>query len=103
MIRPEVREAYRHLVARGRTNALREIHPDEQIYTFLERLRPRSGPADRSSAVQHFDRSSLDSAGVDREVRGWEENQRSCTDIGLIGRRDPIAISRHRLMEKRLP
>jgi len=34
LLRPEVREAYRQLVAQGRTDALRALHPHEQIYTF---------------------------------------------------------------------
>jgi len=34
LFRPEVREAYRRLVAQGWTDALREQHPGERIYTF---------------------------------------------------------------------
>ena len=31
---PEAREQYRELVAQGWTDALRQLHPDERIYTF---------------------------------------------------------------------
>jgi exodeoxyribonuclease-3 len=34
LFRPEVRDAYRSLVAQGWTDALRTLHPDERIYTF---------------------------------------------------------------------
>ena len=34
LFRPEVREAYRRLVAQGWTDALRALHPNERIYTF---------------------------------------------------------------------
>jgi exodeoxyribonuclease III len=34
LFRPEVRGAYRRLVAQGWTDALRSLHPGERIYTF---------------------------------------------------------------------
>ena len=34
LFRPEVREAFRRLVAQGWLDALRKLHPDERIYTF---------------------------------------------------------------------
>jgi exodeoxyribonuclease-3 len=39
LFRPEVRDAYRRLVAQGWTDALRALHPDERIYTFWEYFR----------------------------------------------------------------
>jgi hypothetical protein len=39
LFRPEVREAYRRLVAQGWTDALRALHPDERIYTFWKYFR----------------------------------------------------------------
>ena len=39
LVRPEVREAYRRLVARGWTDALRALHPDKRIYTFWKYFR----------------------------------------------------------------
>ena len=34
LFRPEVRAAFRELVAQGWTDALRALHPDERIYTL---------------------------------------------------------------------
>ena len=39
LFRPEVRDAYRRLVAQGWTDALRALHPDERIYTFWKYFR----------------------------------------------------------------
>src|SRR4051812_5871060 len=36
---PESREAYRRLLAQGWTDALRTLHPDEDIYTFWDYFR----------------------------------------------------------------
>src|SRR5262249_16029907 len=43
LFRPEVREAYRLLVAQGWTDAIRALHPDERIYTFWDYLRNAFG------------------------------------------------------------
>jgi exodeoxyribonuclease III len=39
LFRPEVRAAYRHLVAQGWTDALRALHPGDPIYTFWKYFR----------------------------------------------------------------
>ena len=39
LFRPEVRDAYRRLVEQGWTDALRELHPGERIYTFWDYFR----------------------------------------------------------------
>jgi hypothetical protein len=39
LFRPEVRDAYRYLVAQGWTDALRALHPAERIYTFWKYFR----------------------------------------------------------------
>jgi hypothetical protein len=56
LFRPEVRDAYRRLVAQGWTDALRALHPDERILHVLEvfpqRLRSQCRSAHRSSASQ---------------------------------------------------
>ena len=36
LFRPEVRDAYRRLLAQGWTDAVRELHPGERIYTFWD-------------------------------------------------------------------
>ena len=56
LFRPEVRAAFRELVAQGWTDALRTLHPDERIYTFWDYFRnawaPQRRPAHRPSAAQ---------------------------------------------------
>jgi exodeoxyribonuclease-3 len=77
LFRPEVREAYRRLVAQGWIDALRELHPNERIYTFWDYFRNAYG-RDAGLRIDHLllsrsIASRLTAAGVDREVRGWEK------------------------------
>ena len=39
LFRPEVRDAYRDLLAQGWTDAVRTLHPNERIYTFWDYFR----------------------------------------------------------------
>ena len=76
LFRPEVREAYRRLVAQGWTDALRELHPGERIYTFWKYFR-NAFARDAGLRIDHFLLSPslakrLIAAGVDRDVRGRE-------------------------------
>ena len=73
---PEVRSAFANLVAMGWTDALRKLHPDDRIYTFWDYFRNSWG-RDAGLRIDHLLLSPsaaarLVSAGVDREVRGWE-------------------------------
>ena len=77
LFRPETREAFAHLVAQGWTDALRKLHPNERIYTFWDYFRNNFG-RDAGLRIDHLLFSPsisgrLVSAGVDREVRGWEK------------------------------
>ncbi len=77
LFRPETREAFAHLVAQGWTDALRKMHPNERIYTFWDYFRNNFG-RDAGLRIDHLLLSPsisgrLVSAGVDREVRGWEK------------------------------
>ncbi len=77
LFRPETREAFAHLVAQGWTDALRKLHPNERIYTFWDYFRNNFG-RDAGLRIDHLLLSPsisgrLVSAGVDREVRGWEK------------------------------
>jgi exodeoxyribonuclease-3 len=77
LFRPEVREAYRRLVAQGWTDALRTLHPGERIYTFWDYFRNAFG-RDAGLRIDHLLLSPkvaprLTAAGVDRDVRGWEK------------------------------
>jgi exodeoxyribonuclease-3 len=76
LFRPEVREAYRRLVAQGWTDALRKTHPGERIYTFWKYFR-NAFARDAGLRIDHFLLSPalakrLKSAGVDRDVRARE-------------------------------
>ena len=53
LFRPEVRDAYRSLVAQGWTDALRTLHPDERIYTFWDYFRNAYG-RDAGLRIDHF-------------------------------------------------
>jgi exodeoxyribonuclease III len=76
LFRPEVREAYRLLVAQGWTDAPRQLHPGERIYTFWKYFR-NAFARDAGLRIDHLLLSPplakrLVSAGVDRDVRGRE-------------------------------
>jgi exodeoxyribonuclease-3 len=76
LFRPEVRDAYRRLVAQGWTDALRALHPGERIYTFWKYFRNAFG-RDAGLRIDHLLLSPplakrLTAAGVDRDVRGRE-------------------------------
>ena len=74
---PEVRSAFANLVAMGWTDAVRKLHPDERIYTFWDYFR-NNYMRDAGLRIDHLllnepAAARLVSAGVDREVRGWEK------------------------------
>jgi exodeoxyribonuclease-3 len=71
------REKYRDLVGQGWTDALRELHPDERIYTFWHYWR-NSFQRDAGIRIDHALLSpglakKLKAAGVDRTPRAWEK------------------------------
>ncbi|WP_206659546.1 exodeoxyribonuclease III [Hansschlegelia zhihuaiae] len=74
LFRTEARAAFADLLAQGWTDALRELHPDERIYTFWDYLRNAWG-RDAGLRLDHLLLSPaiadrLEAAGVDRHVRG---------------------------------
>ena len=74
---PEVRDAYARIVASGWTDALREMHPGERIYTFWDYFR-NNYTRDAGLRIDHLllspsIKARLGGAGVDREIRGWEK------------------------------
>ncbi|MEO9341208.1 exodeoxyribonuclease III [Mesorhizobium sp. SB112] len=77
LFRTEVKEAFHTLKGQGWTDALRELHPNERIYTFWDYFRNAWG-RDAGLRLDHFLLSPsiserLQVAGVDRHVRGWEK------------------------------
>ncbi len=77
LFRIEVREAYARLLAQGWTDALRHLHPDERIYTFWDYFR-NAYARDAGLRIDHLLLSPttadrLETAQVDRFVRGWDK------------------------------
>jgi exodeoxyribonuclease-3 len=77
LFRPETRAAYARLLAQGWTDALRQLHPDQRLYTFWDYFR-NAFTRDAGLRIDHLLVSpsligALTAAGVDREVRGWEK------------------------------
>ena len=72
LVHPASRAAFAHLTGQGWTDALRERHPGERIYTFWSYKR-RRWERDAGLRLDHLllERNlRLVDAGVDREVRG---------------------------------
>src|SRR4051812_3210681 len=77
LFRPEVREAYRRLVAQGWTDAVRKLYPGERIYTFWDYWR-NAFARNAGLRIDHLLLSPplakrLAKAGVEGEVRGREK------------------------------
>ncbi|HYC40426.1 MAG TPA: exodeoxyribonuclease III [Chitinophagaceae bacterium] len=78
LFRPEVRQAFRDLLAQGWTDAIRYLYPEETIYTFWDYFR-NAFARNAGLRIDHFLLSPallprLMTAGVDWEVRGWEKS-----------------------------
>jgi len=77
LFRPEVREAYRRLVAQGWVDALRALHRGERVYTFWKYLR-NAFERDAGLRIDHLLVSPalaarLTAADVDRAVRARDK------------------------------
>jgi len=78
LFRPESREAFKKLVDQGWTDAIRQLYPNERIYTFWDYLRNAYG-RNAGLRLDHFLLNKhiaprLRSAQVDKHVRGWEHS-----------------------------
>lgn len=78
LFRPEARKLWRELLKTGWTDAIRHLYPDERIYTFWDYLRNAYG-RNAGLRLDHFLLNPvllqrLQSASVDKEVRGWEHS-----------------------------
>ena len=74
LLQPESRDCYRRLLEQGWSDALRELHPDERIYTFWDYFR-QHWQRNSGLRIDHLLlnaplRKRLKSAGVDTWVRG---------------------------------
>jgi exodeoxyribonuclease-3 len=75
---PETRAAFRQLLSQGWTDAIRELHSNEVIYTFWDYFR-NAYARNAGIRIDHFLLNAraaemLVAAGVDREVRGWPKS-----------------------------
>jgi exodeoxyribonuclease-3 len=76
LVQPQSRAAYARLVKQGWTDALRQLHPDQRIYTFWHYMRNRF-ERDAGLRLDHLLLSPLlaerlTESGVDRAVRGQD-------------------------------
>jgi exodeoxyribonuclease-3 len=76
LIQPQSRDAFKALVGQGWTDAVRELHPSEPMFTFWDYKRNR-WPRDAGLRLDHLLLSPalvprLLKAGVDRRIRGEE-------------------------------
>src|SRR5207248_580965 len=74
LVQPESRAAFVRLLKQGWTDAVRDLHPDERIYTFWDYMRNR-WPRNAGLRLDHILLSPdlaacLKASGVDRSVRG---------------------------------
>jgi exodeoxyribonuclease III len=74
LLQPASRECYRRLLAQGWTDSIRELHPDERIYTFWDYFRQHwqhnSGLRIDHLLLNAPLQKRLAAAGVDTWVRG---------------------------------
>ncbi|KQR91829.1 exodeoxyribonuclease III [Chryseobacterium sp. Leaf180] len=74
----DVRKVFRQLAAKGWTDSLRKIYPEETLYTYWDYLY-HSYDRNAGLRLDHILLSPylaprLKNAGVDKEVRGWEKS-----------------------------
>lgn len=75
---PEVRDAYARMLAQGWTDALRDLHPGEPIFTFWDYFR-NAYARNAGLRIDHLllnrpAAALLSGADVDRDVRSWEKS-----------------------------
>jgi exodeoxyribonuclease III len=106
LFRPETREAYKHLVDQGWTDAIRSLYPNERIYTFWDYFRDAYG-RNAGLRLDHFLLNKnvagrLVAATVDKHVRGWQgTSDHAPVWIELANTDQPIA--KKKTMKKEMP
>jgi exodeoxyribonuclease-3 len=78
LFRPEIRSEFNKLLAQGWTDAIRQLHPGEKIYTFWDYFRNAYARdaglrIDHLLLSKHFNKK-LKAGEVDKYVRGWEKS-----------------------------
>ena len=101
LVQPESRSAYANLLKQGWTDAIRQLHPEETIYTYWDYMRNRWS-RDAGLRLDHLLLSpslakQLQSAGVDRAVRGKPSaSDHAPAWVVLKGGQRPVAVRRIR-------
>jgi len=77
LLQPESRDAWRRMLQRGWTDAIRRLYPTAPMYTFWDYFRNR-WPRDAGMRIDHLllnecAASRLAAAGVDRSMRGRDK------------------------------
>jgi exodeoxyribonuclease-3 len=98
LFRPEVREAYRRLIAQGWTDSIRKKHPKERIYTFWKYWR-NSFARDAGLRIDHLLLTpdlakQLKAAGVDKATRGQphsSDHAPAWIELGVTAKAAPKA------------
>lgn len=72
---PEPREAYQRLLRQGWTDAIRQLHPDEKLFTYWDYFR-NAFARDAGIRMDHLLLNAplakrLKAGGVNRDVRSW--------------------------------
>ena len=96
LVQPESRAAFAKIIKQGWTDSIRERHPDAPMYTFWHYMRNRWG-RDAGLRLDHLLLSEaaaqrLESAGVDRAVRGLpnaSDHAPAWIELRPAGRRRP--------------
>lgn len=75
---PEPRQAYQQLLSQGWTDSIRELYPNEKIFTYWDYFR-NAFARDAGIRMDHLLLNPalakrLQTGGVDRDVRGWEKS-----------------------------
>lgn len=78
LYRTEVKTAYKQILKKGWTDAIRTLYPEETVYTFWDYLY-NSYSRNAGMRLDHILLSpylaeNLKSGGVDKHVRGWEKS-----------------------------
>jgi len=74
---PETKEAYQRLLEQGWTDAIRELYPNDKIFTFWDYFRDAFA-RDNGIRIDHLLlnpplAARLAKGAIDRHVRGWEK------------------------------
>jgi exodeoxyribonuclease III len=82
LFRPEVRTAFKALGAQGWTDAVRQMHPSETVYTYFDYFR-NAFARNAGLRIDHLLlnlplAARLKAAGVDLTARGWEKSSDHC-------------------------